>query len=139
MVRRQAVAKDLIQVVLIDFAIIVVLRIPQASKVEGWHLRRRQADTFEMEQISRTDRPNFFHPMRYADVVEHFHCASVDSKCSGRALRGRPFIDEAAAYAASQQFVSDNQACRTAPDNQYCRVDHLLPSLARLEPLPLTS
>jgi hypothetical protein len=49
------------------------------------------------------------------------------------------FIDEAAAYAAPQQFVSDNQACRTAPDNQYCRVDHLLPSLARLEPLPLTS
>jgi hypothetical protein len=63
-------------------------------------------------------------------MVKHFHGTGVNGKRSRRALRIRSFVDEA------QQFVGNTR--RTAPDNEYCRVDHGFSSLARLEPLPLT-
>jgi hypothetical protein len=71
-------------------------------------------------------------------MVKHFHGTGVNGKRSRRALRIRSFVDEATTYTAPQQFVGNNQTRRTAPDNEYCRVDHGFPSLARLEPLPLT-
>jgi hypothetical protein len=76
--------------------------------------------------------------MGHAHVVKHFHGTGVNGKRARRALRGRPLVDEATAYAAAQQFVGNNQTRRTAPDDEYCRVDHRFPSLAWLEPLPLT-
>jgi hypothetical protein len=69
-------------------------------------------------------------------MVKHFHGTGVNGKRSRRALRSRSFVDEATTYTAPQQFVGNTR--RTAPDNEYCRVDHGFSSLARLEPLPLT-
>jgi hypothetical protein len=65
--------------------------------------------------------------MSHAHVVEHFHGAGMNGKGSRRALRSRPLIDEATAYAAAQQFVGNDKTRRTASDNEYRCVCHGFP------------
>jgi hypothetical protein len=118
----ERIPKCLVEVVLIDLAVIVVLGISQAAKVQHRHLVFRQRNAFEVKPVAGADFPQVFNPFGDAHVIEHFHGPRVQRECARRTGRPVALFNHPASHPAAQQFMSKNESGRPGTHDQHFRL-----------------